>query len=204
VPASTLLDRAPMPVALRVVGPESGGPGHLGGHSLTEVHPDQLTLPLVWEVSPGVPSIPALPRHLRLVGQASEDADPPGQHQAGPEQPAAPLSSSWVARMARAIIEVADGDRPASQLARWVDRAPLSMITARGVGYRRHPSVRNRRGALAAVRATQQVRAVRLCPVTPLAVEASAVLVGGGRGRAVALRFEARGEHWIVAAVAFG
>jgi hypothetical protein len=106
--------------------------------------------------------------------------------------------------MARAIIEVADGDRPAAQLTRWVDRAPLAMLSARGVAFRRHPAVRNRRGALSATRATQQVRAVRLCPVSPEAVEASAVLVGGGRGRALALRFEARGTGWVVADLALG
>lgn len=186
--ASTLLDRPPTTPTLRLVDPpvaHSGIPA--------EIHPDQLTLPLAWEVAPGVPSVPELPRHLRLVGPSSP-----------PEHPSGSLTASWVARMARAIIEVADGDRPAAQLTRWVDRAPLAMLSARGVAFRRHPAVRNRRGALSATRATQQVRAVRLCPVSPEAVEASAVLVGGGRGRALALRFEARGTGWVVADLALG
>ena len=179
VSASTLLDRA-TPVAPNLP---------------AEVHPDQLALPLMWEVAAGVPSIPGLPRHLRVVGSESGDAQPP----------TAPMpTTAWVARMARAVIEVADGDRPASQLSRWVERAPLAMLSARGMAFRRHPAVRGRRGALSAMRATQQVRAVRICPVSPRAVETSAVLVGGGRGRAVAIRFEAKGTDWIVAAVAIG
>ena len=179
VSASTLLDRA-TPVATDLP---------------SEVHPDQLTLPLTWEVADGVPSVPALPRHLRVVGSESTDAQ---------STPAPRPTAAWVARMARAVIEVADGDRPSSQLTRWVERAPLAMLHARGMAFRRHPAVRGRRGSLAATRATQQVRAVRICPVTPRAVEASAVLVGGGRGRAVALRFEARETEWIVTAVALG
>lgn len=109
-----------------------------------------------------------------------------------------------MARIARAIAEVADGDRPAAQLSRWVERAPLAKLHARGAAFRRHPAVRGRRQELAAVRAAQQVRAVRVCPVAPGVVESSAVLVGGGRGRAIALRFEARGADWIVTAVEVG
>lgn len=179
VSASTLLDRA-TPAA---------------PHLPSEIHPDQLALPLTWEISAGVPSVPALPRHLRVVGSESTDPQP---------APANRPTAAWVARMARAVIEVADGDRPATQLARWVERAPLAMLHARGMAFRRHPAVRGRRGSLAATRATQQVRAVRICPVTSRAVETSAVLVGGGRGRAVALRFEARGTDWIVTAIALG
>jgi len=217
VSASTLLDRATPIPTLNVI----------DGAASNEVHPDQLTLPFIWEVSEGIPSVPPLPRHLRLVGSDPNTADQQGagattsgvgsqraftgigrvaaDGRPTSMQPAQEaLTPAWVARMARAIIEVADGDRPASQLTRWVERAPLAMLNARGIAYRRHPAVRNRRGELSAVRATQQVRAVRLCPVSPQAVEASAVLIGGGRGRAVALRFEARGSNWIVAAIALG
>jgi hypothetical protein len=205
VPASTLLDRG---IPSTPAHPTDGQP--------VQVHPDQMVLPFIWEVGPGVPSVPPLPRHLHLVGSDSaatpSSASPSSTSSAPPltkgstsvVQPASMPSAAWVARIARAIVEVADGDRPAGQLNRWVDRAPLAMLSARGVAYRRHPAVRDRRNSLSAARATQQVRAVRLCPVSSRAVEASAVLVGGGRGRALALRLEARGSDWIVAAVALG
>lgn len=191
VSASTLLDR---------VAPPDDAAG-------CEVDPAQLQLPLTWDVAPGIPSVPRLPRHLRLVGsEAADTRTPPVASSAHPPQPLAPgaLQGAWVARIARAIAEVADGDRPAAQLSRWVERAPLAKLHARGAAFRRHPAVRDRRRELSAVRAAQQVRAVRLCPVAPGVVESSAVLVGGGRGRAIALRFEARGAEWIVTAVDIG
>lgn len=159
-------------------------------------HPDQLPLPLMWEVTPGVSSVPELPRHLRLVG--SDPAATPDEPRPPTPQPA------WVARMARAIVEVADGDRPAVQLTRWVERAPLAMLEARGKAFSRHPAVRHRRREWSATRAIQQVRAIRICPVGVGAVESSAVLVGGGRGRAIGIRFEARGDAWVVTAIALG
>lgn len=185
MPASTLLDRA----------------GLLDHPADEGVDPAQLQLPLSWEVAPGIPSVPKVPRHLRLVGSKA----PEGEIAHGPDQePRVTLQAAWVARIARAIAEVADGDRPAAQLSRWVERAPLAMLNARGAAFRRHPAVRGRRRELSATRAAQQVRAIRVCPVAPGVVESSAVLVGGGRGRAIALRFEAAGPDWIVTAVEIG
>lgn len=174
VSAATLLDRVPP------VSPD----------------PDQLALPLHWEVAPGIPSVPPTPRHLRLVGSAPE-------HPAGEPLPKAP-EAVWVARMARAVAEVAAGDRPATQLSRWVERGQLAMLAARGVAFRRHPASAHGRNARSAIRATQHVRAIRICPVAPGVVETSAVLVGDGRGRAIAMRFEVSGSDWLVTAVALG
>ena len=183
---STLLDRLPAPILVS------------GDHEA-----EQLALPLVWEVAPGTPAVPPAPRHLRLVGEtppARHASNGPAAARSGPPVPP-PL---WVARMARAIAEVACGDRPAQQLTRWVEKRQLAMLAARGNAARRHPSAVHGRNARSATRSLQQVRAIRVCPVAPGVAETSAVLVGDGRGRAVAMRFETVNDSWQVTAIALG
>ena len=185
---STLLDRLPAPL-LAIVLAEG----------------DQLVLPLVWEIAPGVEAVPPTPRHLRLVGSIAAQATRPNDfgpavHTGGSAVP----PPMWVARMARAIAEVASGDRPPQQLTKWVEKRQLAMLAARGKAAQRHPSAIHGRDARAATRSLQQVRAIRVCPVAPGVAETSAVLVGEGRGRAVAMRFEALHEIWQVTAIAIG
>ena len=185
---STLLDRLPAPLLAMV---------------LTEG--DQLVLPFIWEIAPGIEAVPPVPRHLRLVGSA-----PPPSSGAPSFGPSVPIGGSpvpppmWVARMARAIAEVASGDRPSQQLTKWVEKRQLAMLAARGKAAQRHPSAIHGRDARAATRSLQQVRAIRVCPVAPGVAETSPVLVGEGRGRAVAMRFETLNEIWQVTAIALG
>lgn len=150
---------------------------------LSVVRNEQLSLPLTWEVSPGVPAVPGIPRHLRVVG------DPGTYDTGGLEQ----LEVAWVARMARAIGEVAAGVRPAAQLSRWVERRQLERLGDRGAAMRRHPSAKSEHQ-------WRTVRSVRLCPVADGIVETSAVLVGDSRSRAIAIRFEAVAGRWLVTA----
>ena len=150
---------------------------------LTVVRNEQLALPLTWEVSPGVPAVPGIPRHLRVVG------DPGTYDTGGLDQ----LEVAWVARMARAIGEVAAGVRPATQLSRWVERRQLERLADRGAAMRRHPSAKSEHQ-------WRTVRSVRLCPVADGIVETSAVLVGESRSRAIAIRFEAVTGRWLVTA----
>lgn len=153
----------------------------------------QLALPLSWEVRPGVPAIPEVPRHLRLVT--------PEPH------PVADLNAptpAWVARMARAVSEVGSGTRPAGQLTRWVQRDELARLAARGTNVSRHPAGRLQRVGHGAAEAMRQVRAVRICPVAPGVAETSAVLVGHGRGQAIAMRFEHLADRWVVTALSLG
>ena len=183
---STLLDRLPAPVL-----------------ATAEAPAEQLALPLVWEIAPGVPAVPQVPRHLRLVSDAPNAphrTNGPATVPGGPPIPP-PI---WVARMARAIAEVASGDRPAQQLTRWVEKRQLAILAARGNAARRHPSAVHGRNARSAMRSLQQVRAIRVCPVAPGVAETSAVLVGDGRGRAVAMRFEVIADAWQVTAIALG
>lgn len=153
---------------------------------LSVVKSEQLALPLTWEVSPGVPAVPGIPRHLRVVGD-------PGTYDTGGLDK---LEAAWVARMARAIGEVAAGVRPAAQLSRWVERHQLERLSDRGAAMRRHPSSRS------GEHQWRTVRSVRLCPVADGIVETSAVLVGENRSRAIAIRFEAIAGRWLVTAAA--
>ena len=156
---------------------------------------EQLPLPLEWEVAPGIPAVPPAPRHLRLVGGTDAAIAAPAQ--------AAP-SLEWIARIARAIAEVGSGDRPAGQLMRWVERRQLAHLAARGAAVRHHPSSRGRHAQTAAARAGAKVRSIRVCPIVAGVVETSAVLIGGPRARAIALRFEYVDERWLVTAISLG
>lgn len=157
----------------------------------------QQRLPLHWEVAPGVSAVPELPRHLRVVG-SSALAEP-----AVADEPAPP-PAGLIARLARAVTEVGTGVRPASQLATWVRRDALALLEARGRAFQRHPSARAAAARAANTRSLAQVRAIRICPVAPGAVETSAVLVGTNRSRAVAMRLEAQGDRWQVVAISLG
>jgi hypothetical protein len=153
--------------------------------------PEQLSLELEWEVAPGVPAVPRVPRALHLV----TDAGRPAVDTSGLPDPRA-----WVAQIACAVAEVSIGARPAGQLTRWVARDELARLARRGTFAARHPSMAGRRSTPS----TRIVRAVRLCPIAPGIIEASAVLVGSDRAQAIALRIEAVGGRWLATAVELG
>jgi Family of unknown function (DUF6459) len=177
--SATIPNESPLPTtppaALRLI------PGQTDG---------QLALPLEYEVTPGVPAVPPVPANLHLVGT---DDVPHGD-------PELPDPRIWAAKMARAISEVASGERPPGQLTRWVARDELARLVRRGQAVQRHPSARAKRG----VSRLRSVRAVRVCPVAPGIVETSAVLVGGDRAQAVAIRLEVVAGRWLATAVALG
>jgi len=151
---------------------------------------EQLCLPYEYEVSPGVPAEPPVPMLLHLVGGTPEPRF----------DPRLPDPGRWTAKIARAVAEVAIGARPPGQLTSHVDRGVLAVLARRGQAVARHPSSRMQRG-VARLRA---VRAVRVCPVTDGVVECSAVLVGGERAQAIALRLEAVDGRWLATAVQLG
>lgn len=153
----------------------------------------QLTLPYEYEVAPGVPAVPTIPSHLRLVPDSP--AEPRDLVPAGLEPP-----GRWTHRLARAIAEVAAGERQPGQLTGLVSREVQTYLALRGRAVARHPSSRSTRGSSRMV----GIRGVRVCPVAPGIVETSAVLVGPDRSRAVAIRLEAQGDRWIATAVTLG
>jgi len=145
---------------------------------------EQLPLALDWEVRPGVPAVPPVPVDLHVVG----DPEPPCD---------LPDPGRWVSQLARAIAEVSVGERPPTQLTRWVSRTELSKLSLRATYVARHPSARAQRG----VTRMRTVRSVRVCPVAPGIVETSAVLVGTDRAQAIAIRLEAVGGRWLATAI---
>lgn len=107
----------------------------------------------------------------------------------------------WAHRFAQAAVEIVGGDRPASQLSRWttgqvyadLDRRAVLVARAGGhaPGQRRVQPVRPR------------VLSIHTCFVSDDVVEAAVHIRYGERSRAVAARFEARGERWLCTALDF-
>lgn len=150
----------------------------------------QLPFPFEYDVTPGVPAVPPVPTNLRVVGSPDEAA--------GAGELLDPRL--WMARLARACAEVAIGARPPMQLKQHVAGPELARLARRGMAFQSHPASRNQRGVSRLLR----VRAVRICPVAPGIIEASAVLVGGERAQAVAIRLEATEGRWLATAVELG
>ena len=107
---------------------------------------------------------------------------------------------SWAHRYVQAAVEIAGGDRPASQLLRWT-AAPLHTDLTRPGPLVARASVRGGGRARDAVR--PQVRSVHAGFVADDVAEVSAHVRYGRRSRAVAARFELRAERWICTALEF-
>ena len=216
-------DHTPEYLTDRSIDPPEGWAGHGGDpRRLSLIRGEgsgarQLCLPLEYEVAPGVPAIPPTPTHLHLVGSSHPEvlADAPTDGTSTDGAPtdgaatdgaatdgaaALPPPGLWTMRLARAIAEVAHGERPAGQLTPHVSREQLLRLSRRGQAVLRHPSSAAQRGSTR----LRTVRGVRVCSVAPGVVEASAVLVGGQRAQAIALRLEAVGSNWVATAVELG
>jgi hypothetical protein len=107
----------------------------------------------------------------------------------------------WVHRFVQATVEIVGGDRPVSQLLRWssgpvyADLHRRAVLVARAGGHQ--PGV----GRVQPVR--PHVESVHTSLVSPMVAEASARVRYGARSRALALRFERRGERWLCTAMEF-
>lgn len=150
---------------------------------------EQLRLALRWEVGPGVPAVPEVPLGLRVVADCLDENDPALLDLPDPRR--------WAAQLAQAVSEVSVGERPPGQLTRWLARDQLARLAARAAAMASHPAARAQRG----VPRARTVRAVRVCPVAPGVIEASAVLVGGERSHAIAMRLEAVAGRWLATVV---
>lgn len=158
-------------------------------------------LPLEWQVPSGLPAVPPAQRHLRLVTGAERElpaADEAAAPSASPHDspaPRLPAPGPWVARLAPAILEVIAGERPAGQLKRWVSRELHETLSRRHAVALRHPAGKARAPQC------RRVRSVRICRPAPNVVEASAVVMGASRARAVAVRLEAVKGRWLATAI---
>lgn len=150
-------------------------------------------LPLEWVLPSGLPAVPPPARHLRLVpgSQAQVAQVPDGT-------PRLPSPAPWVGRLAPAILEVVAGERPAAQLTRWVSGEIRETLARRGAAAMRHPAGKGRPPAC------RRVRSVRVTEPAPGVIEASAVVLGGTRARAVAIRLEIVRGRWLATAVEIG
>jgi Family of unknown function (DUF6459) len=105
-----------------------------------------------------------------------------------------PDPAAWAGRMTQAVIEALSGVRPLAQLVRWTRVDVYAAL--------------QRRCALAATRPQSGrrsvVRSVRICEPADGVVEASAVVVAGGRVQAVALRLEGLDGRWQMTALELG
>jgi len=146
---------------------------------------------LALDLSPRL-SPPALPEPTTL--RAVADVVPIDPTQRG-------RLEKWVHRFVQASVEIVGGDRPASQLLRWTSGAVYSDL------HRRALLVARAGGHQPGVRRVQPVRphvvSVRASFVSATVAEASARVRYGARSRALALRFEKRGDRWLCTAMEF-
>jgi hypothetical protein len=168
----------------------------------------QAELPLEYQLASGLPAIPAPPA-LRLVTPRHTLAGP-GTAAPEPEQPwtdddeptlvltgrdALPDPRAWAARLAQAVLEVAAGARPSSQLWRWTTQAVLDDVRQRS----RPATVLDSQRRRAQVPAL--VRSVHVCEPADGVVEATAIVAGRLRTRALALRLEGLNGRWLCTAL---
>ena len=137
-------------------------------------------------------------------------ADPRGAAIAGVSGDIVPIDlivrrelDAWSRRYAQAVVEIVNGDRPASQLVRWTaprvhdELVRRAQIVARagvhqaGLGRGRQPVVR------------PAVQTVRTCFLGKGVAEVSVHVRHGARSRALAARFEHVENRWLCTALEF-
>ena len=101
----------------------------------------------------------------------------------------------WAGHIAQALVEVMAGARPAPQVLRWTTPEVYAAVARRA-------AVSARRGAGSTRRTV--VRGVRVCEPADGVAEASAVVVDGGRVRALAFRLVGLDGRWRVEALQIG
>ena len=107
----------------------------------------------------------------------------------------------WVHRYVQATVEIVGGDRPVSQLLRWTSGPVYADLHRRAVLVGRAGG--HQPGARRVQPVRPQVVSVHACFVSPTVAEANARIRYGARSRALALRFERRGDRWLCTAMEF-
>ncbi|NYD40965.1 Rv3235 family protein [Nocardioides panaciterrulae] len=107
----------------------------------------------------------------------------------------------WSRRYAQAAVEIVGGDRPASQLLRWSSRRVYTDLQRRAQLVARAGHHLPGQGRVQPVR--PQVRGVHTSFVSPDVAEVSVHVRYGHRSRALAARFERRGDRWLCTALEF-
>ena len=97
----------------------------------------------------------------------------------------------WAHRFAQAVVEVTGGDRPLTQLLRWVSGSVYADLSRRVAVMARTRNAPVRRRTIRA-----QVRSVHVCQPSPRCAEVSVHVRYGQRSRALAARLERRRGVW--------
>jgi hypothetical protein len=153
----------------------------------------QGTLALTFTLPSGVPATPAA--WLRLVPPLPPTADVPPPRA---PQRSLPDAREWAATLAQAVVEVLAGERPVAQLTHWTTPSVFAQLA--------------RRAAIVAGRSTAQrtaaprivLRRVHVGRPADGVVEASTVIHGPDRARALAFRLEDTGGRWICTVLELG
>jgi Family of unknown function (DUF6459) len=157
----------------------------------------QGTLALQWQLPGEVDAVPVQTASLRLVTRdSSVDADTdPAVAQVPTSRSVLPEPGPWTAQLVQAVMEVLAHERPRSQLVRWL--AP-GVYDDLGLHLAARPASAPQRGpgGGAAGRARRTVSSIHVFEPADGVVEATAVVVGGRRARAVAVRLEGWDGRW--------
>ncbi len=108
----------------------------------------------------------------------------------------------WTRRHLQAVVEIAGGDRPASQLVRWCVPSVHHDLTRRALLATQSGGLSATAGRRAGA-ARVKVLSVRLQIVAQDAFEACAHVSHGDRDRALAVRYEHRRNRWMAVALEF-
>ncbi len=183
-------------------------------HPVADRAPSHLRLLPIPDTEPAPDAAPYTPQPAQLT--PAEQPDQPmlaltlEPTASGPSQPVRfesfgprptptrelPDPQRWTRQVVQAMVEVLAGVRPPAQLARWTSPDVYAGLQRRVRGHAAGPGRWTGRPAV--------VRSVHVCQPADGVVEACAVLVGGERVRAVALRLEGVDGRWRVTAVQLG
>ncbi|HAM24000.1 MAG TPA: hypothetical protein DCM51_00350 [Actinobacteria bacterium] len=172
--------------------PTPGTVIELADHSRWQ--PVQTVLDLTFTVGDGVPAQPRLPRRLFVIETAEEFCRQPT------DRDDLPPAERWAATMAIAVVEVLHGQRPISQLVRWMTHDVLTRLHDSALARQRSPQPIPRRstGPARVPRIGRySITSLRVTEPADGVVEAAALLTGPGRPIALAMRFEGYDGRWL-------
>lgn len=150
--------------------------------------PVQGTLALQWQLPGGIDAVPGSTATLRLVPRGLADDTDPAVAQVATSSAALPDPGPWTAQLVQAVVEVLGRERPRQQLVRWLSPEVYADLSL-------HISLTTARpGAGGQPRRT--VASIHVSEPADGVVEASAVIVGGRRARAMAVRLEGWDGRW--------
>jgi hypothetical protein len=157
--------------------------------------PGQGTLDLTYLLRGGLPARPEPGIDLTLPAPRLFGPDLLEESGSPTDREVLPPPSAWVARLAQACLEVCTAGRPINQLLRWTSESVFEDLRSRYV-----PTARRAARGLTGPQ-TEKVRSVHVCEPANGVVEATAIIVGGQRTRALALRLEGWRGRWVCTAL---